>query len=183
MTPNYALGANCALESVVVMANEINALHKRSLARKQRPTREEIIASFQRYEEARKPRQKLAFDASYQLTRMQTCDGLLNHIKMMYLVPILGFSVFADSLANLCAGAPKFDFLPYKNKRPATVKWKDEDEVVEEKASLKLQKIGAAGAQLRNPWGVLFGASMATLISLVLLVWNMLRPEIALVVS
>ena len=33
---------------------------------------------------------------------------------------------FADDLADLCSGAPKFNFLPVKYDKPATFKWKDE---------------------------------------------------------
>lgn len=173
------------------MTNEINRMHKAMKATgASRPTKEIIAAMFHRYQEARRPRMKLAFDASYQLTRLQTCDGILNYITMMYLVPMLGFSIFADSLSELCAGAPKFDFIPVKYDKPATVKWRDEEyekndeyerdiEVIDYlmKTGLNLAVDFVINVKDLDPGvSALVGATSVALLSLiVLLVWNMLK--------
>ncbi|OCK84466.1 FAD binding domain-containing protein [Lepidopterella palustris CBS 459.81] len=185
VTPNYALGANCALEGVVVLSNEINKLHK-SLKPGTRPSKSAITALFHRYQEARKPRMKLAFDASYQLTRLQTCDGIWNKITMMYLVPLLGFSTFANSLAELCAGAPKFDFIPIKYTKKATIPWKDEatppavfpatEALFEGKMQDVVEKVREIGAPT-------FGAAFLVLFTLVIFIWNMIMASIAPVAS
>lgn len=125
MTPNFALGASCALESTVVLVNKIVRLH-RALGEKERPTGQVIKALFHEYQEERKPRMKEAFHASYVMTRLQAYDGLANHFTMRVLVPLLGQSTFADKLAELVSGAPKFDFLPIQYSKLGTYKWKDE---------------------------------------------------------
>src|SRR5450432_3514777 len=63
---------------------------------------------------------------SFDMTRLQTCDGLVNRINMLYILPYRGFEVLVDPFANMFAGAPKFDFIPLTYNKIATVKWKDE---------------------------------------------------------
>lgn len=69
---------------------------------------------------------KVASDASALLTRLQACDGPLNHFIMRYVFPLQGQAAYADKLAELCCGAPKFDFLRVNYRLPATFAWKDE---------------------------------------------------------
>lgn len=67
-----------------------------------------------------------AFDASAFITRLQACDGNLKHFIMRCVFPVQGQAAYADKLADLCAGAPKLDFLPTKYDKPATFQWRDE---------------------------------------------------------
>ncbi len=136
VTPNYALGANCALEGVAVLSNLLVNLHN-GLAPGQHPSKATILELFHKYQETRKPRMKIAFKMSYELTRLQTCDGWANKITMLYLIPMLGFGFVADQLAEFCSGAPKLDFLPLKYGKPATFPWKDEIEMVEKPEALE----------------------------------------------
>jgi hypothetical protein len=129
VTPNFALGANCALESSVVLLNEINRMHK-GLKPGEKPSRVSISAMLHRYQQERKPRMQAAFDASAILTRLQACDGNLNHFIMRYVFPVQGQASYADKLAELCCGAPKLEFLPVSYPNPATFKWKDEPQHV-----------------------------------------------------
>ncbi|KAM5486148.1 hypothetical protein MaudMau93_005065 [Microsporum audouinii] len=124
VTPNFALGANCALESSVVLVNEIYRMTK-GLEPGKRPSKAAISAMFHRYQEERKPRMQIASDASAFLTRLQACDGNLNHFIMRYIFPIQGQASYADKLASLCCSAPKFDFLSVNYPNPSTFKWKD----------------------------------------------------------
>jgi hypothetical protein len=121
----YVLGANNTLEGVAVLTNEINRMLK-ALNPGEKPIQASISAMFHRYQEEHKPRMKLSYDMSYDMTRLQTCDGLMNRINMMYILPYKGFSVLADPFADMSAGALKFDFIPVKYNKIATVKWKDE---------------------------------------------------------
>lgn len=118
------------------MSNLLHALQS-SLPANSHPSKSAIASLFHKYQEQRKPRMKVAFEHSYFLTRLQTCDGWLNRVTMMYLVPLLGFGVFANQLSDLCAGSPKFDFIPLKEKKPASVRWKDDDSpvVIEQKSA------------------------------------------------
>ena len=97
----------------------------RSLVSSQKPSRASISAMLHRYQEERKPRMQKAFDASVLMTRLQACDGNLNHVIMRYIFPVMGQASYADKLADLCSGAPKLDFLPVRYNKPATFRWKD----------------------------------------------------------
>jgi hypothetical protein len=126
VTPNFALGANCALESAVVLVNKLVGLD-RTISENNRPDAETLTKLFNEYQAERKPRMIEAFEASHLMTRLQAYDGLINHFTMRVMVPLLGQSTFADKLAELVSGAPKFDFLPVKYPSVATTyQWKDE---------------------------------------------------------
>ncbi|KAJ2992880.1 hypothetical protein NUW58_g2021 [Xylaria curta] len=127
VTPNFALGANCALESSASLLNEVYDLLATTKAGG-KPTKEAISAAFRRYQQTREPRQKDAANASAFLTRIHAWDGFLNRFTMKYLWPIQGQGFYADKLADLCAGAPKFNFLPVTYKLPASYKWRDDAE-------------------------------------------------------
>jgi hypothetical protein len=132
MTPNFALGAMCALESSAVLINEIYAMHGGSLKASsgKGPSRVAVSAAFQRYQEERMPRIKAAFDATALLTRMHACDGPFYWFAMRCVFPATGMKPYADALADLCSGAPKINFLPVKYSKAATFKWKDEPDHV-----------------------------------------------------
>lgn len=84
------------------------------------------------------------FDASASLTRLHAYDGLINYIIMRWVVPLQGVKPMADQLAELCAGAPKFDFIPLKKQRSGTIKWKDDDPVLESGKAAPINIKGAA---------------------------------------
>ncbi len=126
MTPNFALGANCALESAVVLVNKLVSLD-RTITENGRPDALTITKLFDEYQTERLPRMKEAFEASHLMTRLHAYDGLVNHFTMRVMVPLLGQATFADKLAELISGAPKFDFLPVEYPSVATTyQWKDE---------------------------------------------------------
>ena len=90
-----------------------------------------------------------AFDLSHLLTRIQSCDGPLNHFIMRVIFPLTGQAVYADQLADLCAGAPKFNFLPMEYPNPSTVAWKDE--IADQyEGSEKMQPLSKRGGKLQQ---------------------------------
>ncbi|KAF1978068.1 FAD binding domain-containing protein [Bimuria novae-zelandiae CBS 107.79] len=125
VTPNFALGAMCALESTAVLLNKIVAVHK-TLEPGERPSKTEIGNLFHSYQEERKPRMQIALDASAFITRLQAYDGNLMHFMMRVMFPIPGQARYANQLAEFVSGSPKFDFLPVAYTLPATYGWKDE---------------------------------------------------------
>ena len=171
------------------MTNLIQKLSK-SLAADEHPSQAVVTALFQRYEEARKPRMKVAFDMSYQLTRLQTCDGWLNKIIMLYLIPILGFNFIADDLAAFCAGAPKLNYLPVHYNKPATVPWQDEEEcLVADKAqsssdgalaatSRTVELLADAAKLASRSAKVWYGAVFAALLTFVLFLSSAAKQRI-----
>ncbi|KAF7562291.1 hypothetical protein G7046_g1840 [Stylonectria norvegica] len=158
MTPNFALGAMCALESSVVLINEIHQIH-RNLEPGERPSRATISTAFQRYQQERIPRIRAAFDATALITRMHAFDGPYHWFAMRCVFPVTGMKPYADSLGDLCSGAPKIKFLPVKYTRSATMKWKDERDHVPAKVEAK----NAA----THPWNLT--AEVASLFSLAVL--------------
>ncbi|KAI5460578.1 FAD binding domain-containing protein [Mariannaea sp. PMI_226] len=136
MTPNFALGAMCALESSVVLINEIHQMNN-NLKPGERPSKATISSAFQRYQEERMPRIRAAFDMTALLTRMHAYDGLYHWFAMRCVFPITGMAPYADLLGDLCSGAPKIKFLPVKYTKPATIKWKDEPDHVPAKLDSK----------------------------------------------
>jgi hypothetical protein len=158
----YALGANNTLEGVAVLTNEINRMLK-ALKPGEKPTQAGISALFHCYQEEHKPRMKLSYDMSYDMTRLQTCDGLINRINMMYILPYKGFSVLADPLANMSAGAPKFDFIPVKYNKIATVKWKDEGDPVSKGHGEG--KVSSIGGKVKKISALLLGIACVALLS------------------
>lgn len=140
----------CALESSATLLNGIHRLHQR-LRPGERPTRAVIRDIFQTYQEQRKPRMQQAFDASAQITRMQAYDGAMNHFAMRCVFPIQGMATYADQLGELCSTAPKFDFLPVRYTKPATIKWKDEvDPVPAKRTSIPKSKRGSLFMELAS---------------------------------
>lgn len=108
----------------------------RSISEINRPDAETITKVFNEYQLERKPRMIEAFEASHLMTRLQAYDGLINHFTMRVMVPLLGQSTFADKLAELISGAPKFDFLPVEYPSVATTfQWKDETQSEAARAS------------------------------------------------
>lgn len=150
----------CALESSATLLNCIHRLHQ-GLKPGERPSRAVISDMFQSYQEQRKPRMKQAFDASAQITRMQAYDGAINHFAMRCVFPVQGMATYADQLGELCSTAPKFDFLPVRYTKPATIKWKDEaDHIPTKPTSLGKSKRGSLFMDL------------ASLLSLLLIVFS-----------
>ena len=119
----------CAIESATTLINGIHEMHS-ALKPGEHPTKAAISAMFQRYQEERMPRTKAAFDATALITRMHACDGAYHWFAMRCVFPATGMKPYADSLGDLCSGAPKSKFLPIGYKRPATIKWKDEPDHV-----------------------------------------------------
>ena len=141
MTPNFALGAMCALESATVLINGIHDMHS-TLGPGQHPTKSQISRMFQRYQEERMPRIKAAFDATALITRMHACDGPYHWFAMRCVFPATGMKPYADALGHLCSGAPKIKFLPVEYKKSATIKWQDEPDHVPGKESMRPFKWG-----------------------------------------
>lgn len=109
-----------------MLVNKLVGLN-RTISENNRPDAGTITKLFNEYQAERKPRMIEAFEASHLMTRLQAYDGLINHFTMRVMVPLLGQSTFADKLAELVSGAPKFDFLPVKYPSVATTyQWKDE---------------------------------------------------------
>ncbi|RYP77149.1 hypothetical protein DL769_003494 [Monosporascus sp. CRB-8-3] len=126
VTPNLALGAMCCMESSVILVNKIVDMHTQ-LGAERRPSKAVIETLLKDYQAERMPRQKEASEASALLTRLHAYDGWHRWFLMRWVFPHAGGQTFiADLMADLCARAPKFNFLPVVYSKTATYKWQDD---------------------------------------------------------
>jgi hypothetical protein len=146
-----------------VLTNEINRMLK-ALKPGEKPTKASISDMFHLYQEKHRPRMKVTYDLSYEMTRLQTCDGFMNRMNMLYILPYKGFSVLVPPLANMFARAPKFDFIPIKYDKTATVKWKDEIDPILE--CLKEGKLNGSKDTIKSNGALLLGTACVALLSL-----------------
>ncbi|KAL9625673.1 MAG: hypothetical protein Q9204_007775 [Flavoplaca sp. TL-2023a] len=132
VSPNFALGGNTGMESVVVLANELYRLKETTSSAT--PTKEAIRTTFQRYQELRMLRvQRIRF-LSGLITRLQAFDGILMRCMAQWIVPILiGDKRIADQLGCLLKGSPKLDFIEWDSRR-GTIPWCDASGVPDPKA-------------------------------------------------
>lgn len=132
VSPNFALGGNTGMESVVVLANELYRL--KEVTSSAAPTKEAIRTTFQRYQELRMRRvQRIRFLSGF-ITRLQAFDGILMRCMAQWIVPILiGDKKIADQLGCLVKGSPKLDFIAWDS-REGTMPWCDESSVPDSEA-------------------------------------------------
>ncbi|KAL8878770.1 MAG: hypothetical protein Q9192_008371, partial [Flavoplaca navasiana] len=132
VSPNFALGGNTGMESVVVLANELYRL--KEVTSSATPTKEAISTTFQRYQELRMLRvQRIRF-LSGLITRLQAFDGILMRCMAQWIIPMLiGDKRIADRLGCLLKGSPKLDFIEWESRR-GTIPWCDESGVPDPKA-------------------------------------------------
>ena len=124
VTPNFALGGNAGIESVTVLANELNRLVKAT--RNCKPDSRAIGAAFQRYQEQCPGRMWWVSFLSAFVTRLQAWDGLLMYVMMRWLVPlVVGDERIAQQLGMLVRGSPKLDYVDIEPRR-GTIGWKDD---------------------------------------------------------
>ncbi|CAI6099010.1 unnamed protein product [Clonostachys chloroleuca] len=143
VTPNAGLGGNMAMESAVVLANEIFAAIQRHPNKK--PSDEEVRLAFKRYHEIRTPRVKELFDVSWLLTRLQAYDGWGWYVVQRWILPLI-FMKGAKQLAATMAGAPVLSFIPFKQ-RSGKVNWKKQDWEVEKRIN---PQVGQSKASLNG---------------------------------
>ncbi|KAK8085584.1 FAD-dependent monooxygenase [Apiospora hydei] len=134
-------GGNLAMESAVVLANEIYAAVDRRRHRsddekeEKKPGDDEIRRAFQSYQESHMPRIKLFYYLSWAWTRMQAYDGW----GCVLFVP------GAKQVAVLMASAPKLRFVPF-DEGAGTLSWaKQKWELPAEKKDNNEPRIGSSG--------------------------------------
>ncbi|KAK0630904.1 hypothetical protein B0T17DRAFT_590262 [Bombardia bombarda] len=121
MTPNAAFGGQSAMESAVVLANELTTLVRSKGGAK--PSDAEIQATLQRYQDARLSRVKEIYNVSWMLTRLQAYDGWLMYLLHRWILPVIGMDFAAKNLAKACSDAPYLWYVPYQQ-RTGTLPWK-----------------------------------------------------------
>ncbi|KAL8979776.1 MAG: hypothetical protein Q9205_004972, partial [Flavoplaca limonia] len=116
VSPNFALGGNTGMESVVVLANELYRL--KAVTSSATPTKEAIRTTFQRYQELRMLRVQRVRFLSGLITRLQAFDGIIMRCMAQWIVPtLIGDKRIADQLGCLLKGSPKLDFIEWDSRR------------------------------------------------------------------
>ncbi|KAI0161941.1 FAD/NAD(P)-binding domain-containing protein [Hypoxylon sp. FL1284] len=107
ITVNSGLGGNLAVEGACRLANELVPL----LQRNQAPTTRELVASFNRYESAQRPRADATFALAHQATRYESMDSLwLRFLRR--LSPWIPRRVQTNGFMGYMKPAPILNFLP-----------------------------------------------------------------------
>ncbi|KAJ2990432.1 hypothetical protein NUW58_g2949 [Xylaria curta] len=122
VTPNSALGANTAMEDVVVVANtlvEALATHPNK-----KPTTVEIHDAMRRYQDSRIGRVKAIVKAAGDLTRLQAYHNWKFYFNQRWMTPIIGLDFLAGNIAKLCVGAPKLSYVEFEEQR-GSLGWED----------------------------------------------------------
>ena len=135
VTPNQALGGNSGMESAAVLVNQLQPLLKAGV----RPSRAQIVAALQKYQDLRLPRMQQIMSYSRFHTRTQAWRYWPFKMFALYVVPLLGDRFLADDVGAILRGAPRIDFLPCT--------WpKSNRGFDDEKTALQVTKAGKAPA-------------------------------------
>ncbi|EEP76514.1 predicted protein [Uncinocarpus reesii 1704] len=114
ITPTLALGGCTAMESVASIANMIHALVNSHPNKK--PSDVEIRDALQYYQDSRLARAKAIVKMGGKVTRLQTYDGWWNYVIQRWITPIAGLDSISKSVAKLCAGGAKLNYVPFDEK-------------------------------------------------------------------
>ncbi|KAK8044296.1 FAD-dependent monooxygenase [Apiospora rasikravindrae] len=155
VTPNGGFGGNLAMESAVVLANEVYAAVQRRGRRpddekEKKPGDEDIRLAFQNYQESHTPRVKRFYYMSWAWTRMQAYEGWGWYVMQRWILPVL-FVSGAKQVAMLMASTPKLSFVPF-DEHKGELKWAKQkwDLLAEEKKKKNDNEpqIGSSGASI-----------------------------------
>ncbi|KAL8788617.1 MAG: hypothetical protein Q9195_007212 [Heterodermia aff. obscurata] len=109
MTPNLGQGANSAIESAAVLANNLNNLVRRQGINA--PTNQQLESSLKAFAGSRLQRAKDTVKSAGFLTRLQARDGIALRVVGRYIVPFAG-DFPADQASSVMRAAPQLDYLP-----------------------------------------------------------------------
>jgi hypothetical protein len=123
MTPTLAFGANTALESVAVLANNLNQTLSHA---SEKPSTKTLDAIFTAYKTQRYSRAKRMSDMSGMYTRLVAWDGLGTKFSTQYMAKIIGEKPVSYVMGLLVKGAVKLDYVPTNETKTGTVQWDDE---------------------------------------------------------
>ncbi|KAI0128062.1 FAD/NAD(P)-binding domain-containing protein [Hypoxylon sp. NC0597] len=107
MTVNAGLGGNLAIEGACNLANELVLLVQGN----QKPTTQDIVSAFQKYEHTQRPRAELSFKVSNYTTRYESMDSLwLRFVR--WLSPWIPLWYKTRGILNYMEPAPILNYLP-----------------------------------------------------------------------
>ncbi|KAK7993346.1 hypothetical protein PG989_006727 [Apiospora arundinis] len=113
-TPNSALGGSMAMESAVVLANELH--HAVARHPNKKPSAAELEAALRHYQDIRVPRLREGLNVSWVLTRAQAYDGFFMYLLQRWVIPTIGLNFVAGVAAEYCSRAPKLTYVPFEEK-------------------------------------------------------------------
>ncbi|KAI0847982.1 FAD/NAD(P)-binding domain-containing protein [Daldinia vernicosa] len=106
-TVNSGFGGNLAVEGVCNLVNRLVSL----LQRNQTPTTKDIVATFDRYEQAQRPRADISVKISHSTTRYESMDSLWLRF-LRWLSPWVPLSYQVKRFLSYMNPAPILEFLP-----------------------------------------------------------------------
>lgn len=109
MTPNFAQGANSAIESAAALANCLHTLVRESIS--VHPPIADIKRCLQGYQRSRKVRITAIWKSAYDVVRLCTFKGAAEKFLALWVLPYSG-DLAADMTMDLTIGSVTLDYLP-----------------------------------------------------------------------
>lgn len=129
VTPNAGWGLNSGIQDVAVLSNGLRQLLK-NLSGKQQPTTEQLVATFQDYQQKRMDNMQQVFDFSASQTRQSARDrtwtGFIYRVMeaVTLMIPKFDWLMLRYKSSKLLSAAHALDFIHGKEPFSGVVAWK-----------------------------------------------------------
>ncbi|KAI8065538.1 hypothetical protein BC940DRAFT_320639 [Gongronella butleri] len=111
MTPNGGQGGNSAIESVAVLTNELKRMLDAQQLSTRHPTKQQLAATFERYQKKREKRVKSILKFANNMTRQHALEGPVDKFMALYVPKVVGPGVIVKLMAKQLTGSPYLDFV------------------------------------------------------------------------
>ena len=108
------------MEDSIALANEIYELTKRHRERK--PSKKEVTAALQQFQDERLPRLKKIHDESAFVTRLQSFDTWFLYLLMRWILPLIGLAPIVHNVSKLGSQGPRLKYVEVKEMQ-GTIPW------------------------------------------------------------
>ncbi|OTB00786.1 hypothetical protein M426DRAFT_324032 [Hypoxylon sp. CI-4A] len=127
MTPNIGMGANMAIEDIVVLCNHLHALVTKHKGKKVpfADVKKALIA----YEAERRPRTYQVMEFSHGITELQAWTSYKLKQFTKWVLPYTSKTYFPNAIAEVIRGAPRLHYVNVPGYPKGKVEWDDEKRV------------------------------------------------------
>ncbi|KAL8754366.1 MAG: hypothetical protein Q9184_005136 [Pyrenodesmia sp. 2 TL-2023] len=120
VTPNSAMGGTSAMEDSIVLANTIHGITQSHPDRK--PSKQEVTAALQQYQEERKPRLDKIHSEAAMVTRLMAYDKWYLYLVMRWLLPLIGLAPLIHAVSKTGSEGPRLKYTQVDEAR-GTMPW------------------------------------------------------------
>lgn len=108
------------MEDSIALANVIYEMKKHHLERK--PSKKEVTAALQQFQDERLPRLKKIHDESAFVTRLQSFDTWFLYLLMRWILPFIGLAPIVHNVSKLGSQGPRLKYVEV-NEKQGTIPW------------------------------------------------------------